>query len=81
LSFGEPAKVSTSDGKTVIDLSHRRCLTTGCFADIVLDEPKLSTLKSQSESATIKFHDGSEREVSMPMSPKGIASALAALTR
>jgi invasion protein IalB len=74
-------KAVLASGDTAVELRFRRCLNVGCFADAVLTDPLTVRLRNQSEPLSIKFRDGTEREITLPFSPKGLGPALDALAR
>lgn len=74
-------KATMKTGELAGELRFTRCLPIGCFADMTLNEPILSKLKAQSEPGAIKFKDGQEREISLPLSLHGFGSAVEALAK
>lgn len=81
ITFEGGVKTLMADGSVAADMAFRRCFPTGCFADAPLDDATIAKLKTQSEPGSIKFKDGTEREISLPLSLKGLGSALDALNR
>ena len=63
------------------DLSWRRCLPGGCFADIEIKDDLLQRWRSQSAQGIIKFKDSAGRDVTLPFSFRGFAQALDALAK
>ena len=74
-------KAHVLGGEAAVDLKLRRCFPAGCFAEALMTDSVLSKLKSQTQLVSIKFKDGTEREISLPFSPKGLGPALDALTK
>jgi invasion protein IalB len=74
-------KTHLSGGEAAVDLKLRRCFPAGCFAESTMPESLLTKLKSQTEPLSIKFKDGTERDISLPFSPRGLAPALDALSK
>jgi invasion protein IalB len=74
-------KAHTSKGDTTVDLKLRRCFPAGCFAEAPVTDAVLTKLKSQIEPLSVKFKDGTERDISLPFSPRGLAPALDALSK
>jgi len=63
------------------DLSWRRCLPGGCFADIEIKDDLLQRWRGQSAQGIIKFKDSAGRDVALPFSFRGFAQALDALAK
>lgn len=63
------------------ELSWRRCIPAGCFADLALDEPTLAALRGARVEVRFTFTDGAGRVVALPFSPNGLGTALVALER
>jgi invasion protein IalB len=61
------------------DLAWRRCLPSGCFADVQVAPELLKVLRGRSEPMQITFRDAGEREVTLPFSFRGLLPALDAL--
>jgi invasion protein IalB len=85
-----PPAVSFSRGPTLgvagasaphFDLAWRRCLPTGCFADVGVGSELLKTLRGRTEPMQIDFKDAAEREVKLPLSMRGLVPALDALAK
>jgi invasion protein IalB len=81
ISFESGVKTHLSGGEAAVDMKFRRCFPVGCFADAQMTDAVLSKLKGQAEPLSIKFKDGTEREISLPFSPKGLGPALDALSK
>ncbi len=81
VSFAAQPKASSPDGATIADLSYRRCLPSGCFADTVITDAQLASFTKLRAPAALKFRDGSDREISLPLSITGLAAAAAALPK
>jgi invasion protein IalB len=81
ITFEGGVKAVLGSGETAVELRFRRCLNVGCFADALLTDPLTVRLRNQSEPLSIKFRDGTEREITLPFSPKGLGPALDALAR
>jgi invasion protein IalB len=69
-----------SDPKPM-ELSWRRCMQVGCFADATLDDAHWSALRARSDNAVLEFTDASNRLVKMPITFRGFAQAEAALAK
>jgi invasion protein IalB len=77
----EGVKATLQGGETAGELRFTRCLPSGCFADMTLNDGALSKIKAQTEPGVIKFKDGLEREISLPLSLKGFGAAVDALAK
>jgi len=81
VTFEGGVKTHLSGGEAAVDMKFRRCFPTGCFADAPMTDAVVAKLKSQAEPLSIKFKDATEREISLPLSPRGLGPALDALSR
>jgi invasion protein IalB len=63
------------------DLTWRRCLPNGCFADVQAGPDMLKLLRSRTEPMQIEFKDAGERDVKLPLSLRGLVPALDALAK
>jgi len=81
ITFESGVKTHLSGGEAAVDMKFRRCFPTGCFADAPMTDVVISQLKAQGDPLSIKFKDGTEREISLPFSPRGLGPALDALSR
>lgn len=81
VSIDAGVKALTASGESFADLKFRRCFAVGCFSDTSMSDAQIGRLRSLTEPLSIKFKDGTEREISFPLSPKGIGPALDALSR
>ena len=59
----------------------QRCVPAGCFASVPLDDAALQRVKGSQDQGRIVFHDGADREATLPMSARGLAQALDALAK
>lgn len=64
-----------------MDLSWRRCLPGGCYADADLKDDMLGRWKLQSEKGQLQFDDAAGRKVTLPFSFRGLAQAVEALSK
>jgi invasion protein IalB len=85
-----PPAISLSRGPTLgvpnataphFDLTWRRCLPTGCFADVAVGPELLKMLRSRTEPMQISFKDAVERDAALPLSLRGLVPALDALAK
>lgn len=80
VTFEGGVRAALADGAGA-DLAFRRCTPVGCFADARLDEATVGQFSRQTSPGRIKFKDAAEREVSLPISLKGVSMAIEALNR
>jgi len=64
-----------------IDLSWRRCLPGGCFADAEIKDDLLQRWREQTGQGSLRFKDSAGRDVVLPFSFRGLAQALDALAK
>lgn len=84
VSIAFPSSVQIdSDDKDVkpVDLPWRRCVSSGCFADNAVEEDALKRWRSASQAGRIVFKDSLSRELTIPLSFRGIGPALDALAK
>ena len=74
LQFGDKAAGAST-------LAWQRCVPAGCFASVPLDDAALQRVKGSQDQGRIVFHDGADREATLPMSARGLAQALDALAK
>jgi invasion protein IalB len=58
------------------DLSWRRCVPVGCFANFALNDETLKRWKASDTSGKITFKNAAGQEVAIPISFKGLGQAL-----
>jgi invasion protein IalB len=59
----------------------KRCLPTGCFADIETRDSIVKKFSALSEPGKLEFKDGNLKDVSLPVSFKGFGAAFDALSK
>jgi invasion protein IalB len=80
ISFSKTAFISGAAGTAnLFDLTWRRCLPSGCFADIVLTADALKMMRARAEPANLVFRDAGERDITLPFSMRGLSQSLDAL--
>jgi invasion protein IalB len=80
ISFSKAAYIVGAAGTAnLFDLAWRRCLPSGCFADIVLSADSLKMMRTRSDPANLVFRDAGERDITLPFSMRGLAQSLDAL--
>jgi invasion protein IalB len=82
ISFSKTAYiVGTAGTPNLFDLTWRRCLPSGCFADIALTPDALKTMRTRTEPANLVFRDAGERDITLPFSMRGFSQSLDALSK
>lgn len=81
ITFEGGVKSTLANGEPVIDMTFRRCFPSGCFADTTVTDAQINKLKAHADPLNIKFKDGTEREIALPLSLRGFGPALDALLR
>ncbi len=79
-----PVRFMPAEGETgtpALELTWRRCMSTGCIADTPLTEEQLRRIRTRTENARLMFQDAAGRQVTMPFGPKGLPEALDALAK
>jgi invasion protein IalB len=80
ISFSKAAYIVGAAGTAnLFDLAWRRCLPSGCFADIVLTADALKMIRARSDPANLVFRDAGERDITLPFSMRGLSQSLDAL--
>jgi len=82
VSFSKQPFVTGAPGMAALfDLTWRRCLPGGCYADFPLNADTLKILRARTEPANLVFKDASERDVTLPFAMRGLSQALEALPK
>ena len=82
ISFSKSATIVGVAGTAdLFDLVWRRCLPSGCFADIVLTPEAMKAMRARSEPANLVFRDAGERDITLPFSMRGFTLALDAMSK
>ena len=82
ISLAKGAQITTEAGGTALhQLTWRRCLPGGCFADVVLNAETLKSLRARIEPLHLSFKDAADRDVVLPFSLRGLSQALDALSK
>lgn len=63
------------------DLTWRRCVPQGCFADVQVGPDLLKTLRSRNDPMQISFKDAGDRDINLPLSMRGLVPSLDALAK
>lgn len=59
----------------------QRCLPQGCFADVVLPDDVRKRWQTRTEAGIVKFHDGTNKLVDLPLSFRGFGPAMEAMLK
>jgi len=82
VSFDKTPSIGGAAGSpALLDLTWRRCLPDGCFADVPLSADATKTLRARTDPANVLFKDAGENDVTVPLSMRGFSQALDALTK
>jgi len=81
VSLGKGPTITGTGSSVLFDLSWRRCLPSGCYADISLTPEAVKMLRARAEPATLTFRDSAESDVNLPFSMRGFAQALDAFPK
>ena len=82
VSFPSNVKISVDEkDRAPLDVPWARCLPTGCFANTPLNDVFQTKWSGLETRGRLVFKAGNEQEVVMPISFKGLKSALEALAK
>jgi invasion protein IalB len=81
ITIGTPVLMSVDDKDKPVELTYRRCLPTGCFADADARDDVLSRWRAQTGRGRLAFKDGANRDIALPFSFSGLEQALDALAK
>jgi invasion protein IalB len=82
VSFPSTVQFATADKPPQsVDLQWRRCLPGGCFAEVAPSEDSIAAWRGSEGGGRITFKDAAGRDVSLPVSFRGLAQALDALAK
>jgi invasion protein IalB len=79
-SFTRQVRLQTKEADTLLATPFERCLPAGCFAGTDLAAAVLQRLRTASGTGKLVFADAMGRDVAVPLSFKGFAQALDAVT-
>lgn len=77
----KPLAAVAKAGTPSVELTWQRCKLGACYASALLTDEAISLFNSQSEPGHIVFKDAADRDVSLPLSFRGLPQALAALAK
>jgi invasion protein IalB len=82
VSFPSSVRISGDENDTSpVDLPWRRCIPGACIADNAIADPALQRLRARTTAGRITFKDALGRDVTLPISLRGLAQGLDALAR
>jgi len=81
VSLGKGPTITGTGSSVLFDLSWRRCLPSGCYADIALTPEAVKMLHARTEPAALVFRDSAENDVNLPFSMRGFSQALDAFPK
>lgn len=82
VSFPSSVQIAMGDKEAKpLELTWRRCIPTGCFADIAASDEALKPWRKAAEAGRIVFKDAAGRELALPLSARGLDQALDALAK
>jgi invasion protein IalB len=81
VTFAGPVLMSIDEKDKPIELTYRRCLPTGCFADTDARDDILARWRAQAGRGRLAFKDGANRDIVLPFSFRGLAQALDAMAK
>ena len=81
VTLSGPVLMSVDEKDKPIELSFRRCLPSGCFADAEPSDDVLVRWRGQDGRGRLAFKDGGNRDIVLPFSFRGLAQALDAMSK
>ena len=80
--FPSSVKIGVGDkDPESLDLVWRRCLPLGCFAENTTPDAAIRRWRSETAQGRISYKDAAGRDMTLPLSFRGMAQALDALAR
>ena len=80
--FPSTVRISTGDKDPAgVELAWRRCLPVGCFAESAGSDEAARRWRTENGQGRIVYKDGLNRDVTLPVSFRGLAQALDALAK
>jgi invasion protein IalB len=73
--------LASSDGQTAIVSNFTRCLPAGCFAETDINQTVLKKLRAMKDQGSLRFKDGNQKDVTIPVSFKGFTQANDAMAK
>ena len=81
VTFAGPVQMSIDEKDKPVELTYRRCLPAGCFADADGRDDILAKWRTQTGRGRLAFKDGTNRDIVLPFSFRGLAPALDAMAK
>jgi invasion protein IalB len=81
VTFAGPVLMSIDEKDKPVELTYRRCLPAGCFADTDARGDILARWRTQAGRGGLALKDGASRDIVLPFSFRGLAQALDALAK
>jgi len=82
VTFPSAPRISVDgDEQSSMDLTWRRCVPGGCFADAVFKDETLKRWKTAAATGKIVTKDSGDRDIAIAVSFRGLAQALDALAK
>lgn len=81
VTFAGSVQMSIDDKDKPVELTYRRCLPAGCFADADGRDDILAKWRAQTGRGRLAFKDGANRDIVLPFSFRGLAPALDAMAK
>lgn len=82
VTFPSAVRIAIDDkDKAPLDAAFTRCLPTGCFASATMADEMLTKWRTHDQAGRLTFKNGAGQETVVPMSFRGLARALEALTK
>jgi invasion protein IalB len=81
VTFAGSVQMSIDEKDKPVELTYRRCLPAGCFADTDAEDDILARWRTQAGRGRLAFKDGASRDIVLPFSFRGLAQALDAMAK
>jgi len=81
VTFAGAVLMSIDEKDKPVELTYRRCLPAGCFADTDAKDDILAKWRTQAGRGRLVFKDGASRDIVLPFSFRGLAQALDAMAK
>ena len=74
-------RIQSNDKDPGLAATFKRCLPSGCFADVDIKDDTVKRFRAATENGTIHFKNASQQDVVVPLSFKGFGQAFDALSK
>lgn len=82
VTFPSAVRIGIKKGdQDAVEVPYTRCLPSGCFASVKVDESMLSHWKAQTGAGVLMIKSGDGKDVSVPMSFRGLSRAVEAFDK